>query len=130
MTLWWELPDHSEIRAALMEIQEGACALCPATGRLVIDHDHKTGLIRGLLCKSCNDREGRVRSSLFQTVADEAMLAYLANPPAAGRGWIYGPPEPEGPSQEEVMAALMAVKLPELPPLPPRKRKSVHPSDP
>ena len=35
--------------------QDGRCAIC-GTGeiRLVIDHDHHTGLIRGLLCNSCN----------------------------------------------------------------------------
>lgn len=36
------------------------CAVCGRTtglGGLVDDHDHWTGLIRGLLCRSCNRRE-------------------------------------------------------------------------
>lgn len=39
--------------------QAGRCALC-GNGRrdLVQDHDHETGLMRGLLCGSCNSREG------------------------------------------------------------------------
>ena len=42
---------------ALLEAQGGVCALCgnpPKTRRLDVDHDHRTGLIRGLLCSRCN----------------------------------------------------------------------------
>jgi len=42
----------------LSEWQDGRCAICTRTGHLVDDHDHATGLIRGLLCRSCNTREG------------------------------------------------------------------------
>ncbi|MET9347693.1 endonuclease domain-containing protein [Streptomyces termitum] len=39
--------------------QAGRCAVCGETGRrLVLDHDHETGLVRGWLCVSCNTREG------------------------------------------------------------------------
>lgn len=38
--------------------QNNLCALCfkPPVGRypLAIDHDHQTGIVRGLLCHSCN----------------------------------------------------------------------------
>jgi len=35
--------------------QNGKCAICGQSGlRLVIDHDHASGKIRGLLCNSCN----------------------------------------------------------------------------
>ena len=117
-------------RSRLMEIQGGTCALCPAAERLVVDHDHETGLIRGLLCQGCNTREGRTRSGLYRTVADEAMLAYRANPPAAGhgwvyeRGWVYGP-DPVLPSIEEAGAVLQSVDLPpvDLPPVKPKRRR-------
>lgn len=55
---------HAEF-AALAERQRWLCAICgkPATkGRgkkLHIDHDHKTGRIRGLLCGPCNISLGR-----------------------------------------------------------------------
>lgn len=42
----------------LLNGQAGVCAICrkPVSGRrrLDVDHDHKTGKVRGLLCRSCN----------------------------------------------------------------------------
>jgi hypothetical protein len=43
--------------ADILAEQDGHCALCPGTskrGKLHTDHDHRTGLIRGLLCFRCN----------------------------------------------------------------------------
>jgi hypothetical protein len=46
---------------SILDRQRGTCALCPATvgrpgtdRRLAVDHDHKTGHVRGLLCDRCN----------------------------------------------------------------------------
>lgn len=48
----------SEEYAALLEFQEGHCAMCPAVPlpdkNLAVDHDHNTGAVRGLLCLTCN----------------------------------------------------------------------------
>lgn len=30
------------------------CGICGESERMVIDHDHKTGKVRGFLCRSCN----------------------------------------------------------------------------
>jgi hypothetical protein len=41
----------------LLAAQGGGCAICdhpPRTRRLHVDHDHKTGEVRGLLCHRCN----------------------------------------------------------------------------
>lgn len=38
----------------LLEVQGGGCAICGDTRDLVVDHDHKTGEVRGVLCRSCN----------------------------------------------------------------------------
>ena len=41
----------------LFDKQNGCCAIClqPEVGRLLaVDHDHDTGVIRGLLCTRCN----------------------------------------------------------------------------
>ncbi len=42
----------------MLEQQSGCCAICKKPPRdnhdLAIDHNHKTNLVRGLLCKECN----------------------------------------------------------------------------
>ena len=40
----------------LFKLQKGMCAICGKTSKrkLVVDHDHKSMAIRGLLCNSCN----------------------------------------------------------------------------
>lgn len=39
---------------ALKEAQGGCCAICKKFKRLVVDHNHATGKVRGLLCSPCN----------------------------------------------------------------------------
>ena len=50
---------------AILEAQDGVCALCecpPTPGiSLHVDHDHGTGAIRGLLCVRCNNALGLFR---------------------------------------------------------------------
>lgn len=43
----------------LLACQDGRCAICggqPRKHLLSVDHDHKTGEVRGLLCSRCNHR--------------------------------------------------------------------------
>lgn len=63
----------------LLENQHGVCAVCkrPPRGRrkfLAVDHNHKTGDIRGLLCITCNVGLGALGDS---TELLYAALAYL-----------------------------------------------------
>lgn len=81
----------------LNEAQGGVCAICgraPKNKPLNIDHDHKTGLVRGLLCWSCNHRVlGAVKDSieLLRAAAD-----YLESPPAVPvLGEVVAPEKPK-----------------------------------
>ena len=38
----------------------GPCEICGRIGRLVVDHDHTNGRIRGLLCRLCNGYMGAI----------------------------------------------------------------------
>lgn len=43
--------------ARMLEAQGGVCAVCgkrPGRTRLAVDHDHKNGVVRGLLHGRCN----------------------------------------------------------------------------
>jgi len=55
------LEDYNRILAA----QGGACAICGSGSetKLVVDHDHVTGLNRELLCDPCNNLLGRALDS-------------------------------------------------------------------
>lgn len=46
----------------LMAIKE--CQGCGATEKLRIDHDHKTGKVRGILCDDCNLSLGKLKDSV------------------------------------------------------------------
>ena len=48
---------------ALKDIKQSItqCVICGLQEKLVVDHDHKTGEIRGLLCNHCNRGLGHFR---------------------------------------------------------------------
>ncbi len=57
----------------ILTSQSGCCAICkkPETvehegkiKNLAVDHDHKTGRVRGLLCDGCNTGLGRFKDSI------------------------------------------------------------------
>lgn len=72
--------------AAMLKRQGGLCPLCErelaSMKRVIVDHDHTTGRVRGLLCDRCNlwlraiEKAGFVRSA----------LEYLAITPQGPRG--------------------------------------------
>jgi hypothetical protein len=77
--------------------QGGVCAICgtpPKSKRLHVDHDHKTGLVRGLLCWICNRKvlpAARDKSVVLRGAAD-----YLDYPPAPFYiGFVIAPEKPK-----------------------------------
>ena len=73
------------MRALLLEVQDGCCAICGMDlreGKSHLDHDHQTLYLRGLLCPECNvnlDRPSRASAELVQ---------YLEHPPMEKIGQI------------------------------------------
>ncbi len=53
----------------LLQSQGGVCAICqlpPDWRALAVDHDHKTGLVRGILCYKCNVGIGMLNEDLVR----------------------------------------------------------------
>jgi len=73
----------------LYEFQGGVCFICRrANGRtrkLSVDHDHKTGLVRGLICRPCNSLLGHLRDDAG---AAHRIAQYLLDPPARRMGLV------------------------------------------
>lgn len=69
----------------IYEEQGGVCFICrraKGTGKraLAVEHDHKTGMIRGLACQPCNfDVLGHARDEI---AFFERAIKYLTDPPA------------------------------------------------
>jgi hypothetical protein len=69
------LDEHTQ----MYEDQNGVCAVCEKPGdgkwkKLCVDHDHKTGKVRQLLCRNCNMILGQVDDNINYM---EKLTAYL-----------------------------------------------------
>lgn len=49
---------------ALIKKQDGKCAICHCIVTLVVDHCHKSGKVRGLLCRKCNTGLGMFEDNI------------------------------------------------------------------
>lgn len=56
--------------------QDSQCAICRRKKPLCVDHNHKTGFVRGLLCKYCNVMLGVLNDDV---TALERAIQYLKN---------------------------------------------------
>jgi len=56
--------------------QNGKCAICSVEKALVVDHDHQTKIVRGLLCGECNRGLGLLRDN---TELLFSAICYLSN---------------------------------------------------
>jgi hypothetical protein len=81
-----------EKRAEMMSKTNNHCYLCGKSAeknkrRLAVDHCHKNGVIRGLLCTECNLLLGHVEKALRNNVTTTNIQNYLDN-----RGGIIAKP--------------------------------------
>ena len=51
--------EYSELLAS----QKGKCLICKSSRKLVVDHDHISGKVRGILCDHCNRGLGYFRDN-------------------------------------------------------------------
>lgn len=87
---------HAEIaptREAIKKAQGNKCALCEGSFtdaklvgrklvpllRATLDHNHKTGFIRGVLCNHCNGMEGKIFNRANSAKRDLEVLEWLGN---------------------------------------------------
>lgn len=77
------------VRVKMLSEQKGKCAVCQtaiadlprtASGKVqapVLDHDHTTGVCRGVLCNNCNGIEGKVTNLANRAKRNETPLEWL-----------------------------------------------------
>jgi hypothetical protein len=98
----------ARIRAHLIEVFGPPCATCRRAGQYV-DHDHDSGLVRGLLCEICN-----VMVDSCPHLGGCAFAEYLTQPPALSLAIPYpdrgrGPRRPmPGPAERAARRAEVA----------------------
>lgn len=73
----------------ILDGQKGVCAICREPERaitkygfikrLAVDHNHKTGKIRGLLCTRCNVKIGVLENKSWRLLAEKYLLSSLTS---------------------------------------------------
>ena len=82
-TLWYQYGMTAEEYIAKLEAQEGKCQICGEYkgDKLVVDHCHDTGLIRGLLCRFCNLALGQFKDKKENLLNAAMYLEYFETSP-------------------------------------------------
>lgn len=80
-----ESKDLPSIRTLLLEAQGGCCKLCKRSVVdypdivMCVDHCHKSGLVRAVLCSNCNSLSGRLENIMNRAKAGLTNLEWLDN---------------------------------------------------
>lgn len=65
----------------IMAHQQGSCGICRRVKPLRVDHDHKAGTVRGLLCNRCNVLVGYLETS------EDGILTSISKYLNREKGW-------------------------------------------
>lgn len=73
-----------QVRNSLLVAQKGLCAICAIDIKKelktpTLDHDHETGICRGVLCNNCNGLEGKVKNIANRAKRGGTSLEWLKN---------------------------------------------------
>ncbi len=92
------------IRQTLRELAGGQCHACGVRTAVFVDHDHRTGLVRGLLCQHCN-----VWIDVCPHTQGCPWAEYLNDPPATKLALPY-PRKSEGHRRTQRLTPLHAAR--------------------
>ena len=73
------------VRTAILRTQGFKCPVCTGSMKAasvkepVLDHDHDTGALRGVLCRNCNQMEGKVKTCATRAKHKLTRTEWLAN---------------------------------------------------
>ena len=70
------------VRGYLLEQQNNCCGLCGDTieeGKAVLDHDHRSGIIRRVLHRGCNSMLGKIERNMARSEIDLFRLMKIAD---------------------------------------------------
>ena len=74
--------DIPAVRNYLLEQQAYRCALCDdiiEEGKAVLDHDHRSGIIRRVLHRGCNSMLGKIENNMARSEVDLFRLMKMAS---------------------------------------------------
>lgn len=80
----WGTGQRRRIIEAVVEVCGHGCGACPTGWGSLIDHDHYTGLVRGLVCPDCNSR-----TTVCCHAGGCRRGDYIDDPPALSLGLEY-----------------------------------------
>lgn len=69
-----------EYRQSILQAQDQCCALCTDViiDDAVLDHDHSTGEIRGVLHRGCNALLGKIENNMIRNRVDLGRLSKIS----------------------------------------------------
>ena len=72
------------LKMLILKEQNFCCAVCGLnmrkdTSNACLDHDHKTGYIRGVLCRNCNRGEGKILTQMTTCKRGGTGIDWLLN---------------------------------------------------